>query len=83
VAVRHESTLVNFQSFCLLSQRHGVNRAWKGKWVTIVSEIWNHRNKVVFKGGLVDVEEIFSLAQLKGWLWIKFKLKRTPLSYSD
>jgi len=34
-------------------------------WVTIVSEIWNHRNKVVFKGGAVDAEEIFSLAQLK------------------
>jgi len=62
VAVRHESTLVNFQSFCLLSQRHGVNRAWKGMLVATVSEIWNHRNKVVFKGGLMDAEEIFSLA---------------------
>jgi len=51
-------------------------------WVTIVSEIWNHRNKVVFKGGL-DVEKIFSLTQLKSWLWIKFKLKRTTLTYSD
>jgi len=27
--------------------------------------IWNHRNKVVFKEGVVDHEEIFSLAQLK------------------
>jgi len=47
------------------------------------SEIWNHRNKVVFKGGFVDAEKIFSLAQLKGWLWLKFKFKRNTLSYLD
>jgi len=34
--------------------------------VAIVSEIWNHRNNAVFKGGVVDAEEIFSLTQLKG-----------------
>ena len=39
VVVRHESTFVNFQSYCLLSQRQGVNRVWKGMWVAIVSEI--------------------------------------------
>jgi len=33
VVVRHESTFVNFQSYCLLSQRKGVNRVWKGMWV--------------------------------------------------
>jgi len=62
VGVRHESTLANFQSFCLLGQRQSVNRAWKGLWVVIVSEIWNRKNKVVFKGGVVDANEIFSLA---------------------
>jgi len=77
VDVRHESPLVNFQSFCLLGHREGVNRAWKGMRVTIVLELWNHKNKVVFKDGLVDADEIFSLAQLKGWLWLKFKMKRT------
>jgi len=34
--------------------------------VAIVSEIWSHRNKAVFRGGVVDAEEIFSLTQLKG-----------------
>jgi len=62
VVVRHESTFVNFQSYCLLSQRKGVNRVWKWMWVTTVSEIRNLSNKVVFKGGLVDIEEIFCLA---------------------
>jgi len=39
-------------------------------------EIRNHRNKVIFKGGLVDAEKIFNLAQLKGWFYLKFKMKR-------
>jgi len=52
-------------------------------WVAIVSEIWNLRIKVVFKGGLMDAEEIFCLTQLKVWFWFKFKLKRTTFSYSD
>ena len=33
MVVQHESTSVNFQSYCLLSQRKGVNRVWKGMWV--------------------------------------------------
>jgi len=35
-------------------------------WVAIVSKIWKHRNKVVFRGWVVDAEKVFSLAQLKG-----------------
>jgi len=33
--------------------------------MVIVSEIWNYINKVVFKGGVVDTDKIFNLAQLK------------------
>ena len=62
VNVRHEDINIHFQCFHLLSQRQRVNRAWKVMWVAIMSKIWNHRNKVVFKGGVVDHEEIFSLA---------------------
>jgi len=27
---------------------------------------------VIFKGGIVNANEIFSLAQFKGWLWIMY-----------
>jgi len=66
VVVRHESILLHFQSFYLLSQKQSVNRVWKVMWVAIVSKIWNNKNKVVFKDGVVDVEKVFSLTQLKG-----------------
>jgi len=36
-------------------------------WVAIVMEIWNHISKIVFREGVVDVVEVFYLAQLKGW----------------
>jgi len=52
-------------------------------WIAIVLKVWSHKNKVVFKDGVVDADKIFSLAQLKGWLWAKYKIKRTFFSFSD
>ena len=66
MTVRHEDITSHFQSFYLMGHSNRVNSVWKGLWVHIVSEIWSHRNKVVFNGGVMDAEEIFSLAQLKG-----------------
>jgi len=83
VAVRHNAITIHFQSFHLVSQSQRANRTWKGIWVAIVSKIWRHRNNVVFKGGVVDYEEIFCSTQLKGWLWLKYKVTGTSFSYSD
>ena len=66
VTVRHEDIISHFQSFHLMGHNNRVNSVWKGMWVAILSEICSYRNKVVFIGRVVDVEEIFSLAQLKG-----------------
>jgi len=68
VTTRHESIPFNFLSFHLMGLMNCVNRVWKGMWVVIATEIWNHRNKVVFRGGVVDEVKVFYLAQLKGWL---------------
>jgi len=62
VPVRHNAITIHFQSFHLVSQSQRVNRAWKGIWVAIVSEIRKHKNNVVFKRGVVDHEEIFCSA---------------------
>lgn len=35
------------------------NKIWQGVWVGIVCMIWNHRNKIIFKQGKVDDEEVF------------------------
>jgi len=54
-----------------------------GALLAVVCEIWNHRNKVVFKNGRVDDVEIFYLAQMKGWLWVKNRTNRITLSIWD
>ena len=46
-----------------------------GIWVGFVSEIWNHRNKVVFENGRVDLVEVFTVAQRKTWSWVTVKEK--------
>jgi len=37
----------------------------------MVWEIWNHKNIISFRQGKVDEEEIISMTQLKGWVWLK------------
>ena len=46
-----------------------------GIWVGIVSEIWNHRNRVVFENGRVDLVEVFTVVQRKAWSWVTVKEK--------
>jgi len=68
--VRHESITIHFQSFDLACWRKSASMAWKWMWVAIVTELWNHRNKVI-----VDAKEIFMLAQLKGCVDSSISLK--------
>jgi len=37
----------------------------------------------VFRQEKVDVEEIFTLAQLNAWAWMKYKIGKVNFSYSD
>jgi len=83
VTIRYESIAIHIQSFHLTDHRNSVNKAWKGVWVAVVTGIWNLRNKVAFRGGVVDEEEVFCLAQLKGWEWFNHRITRTTFSYSD
>jgi len=33
----------------------------------IIWGIWSHRNGVIFKNAIIDMEEVFILAQTKAW----------------
>ena len=46
-------------------------------------EYMDHRNKIVFKKGQVDSEEMLHMAQLKIWLWLKYKMKSFLYSFSE
>jgi len=38
---------------------------------------------VIFKQNKVDTEEIFSLAQVNVWAWLKHKIPSVKYSYND
>ena len=38
---------------------------------------------MIFKQGVVDVEEIFHKAQVKSWLWLKHKVPSYSFSFVD
>ena len=71
--------LEQFYSICF--NKEG-NRLWKSLWVSIVWSIWKHRNRVTFIQAKVDAEEIFTMAQVQSWVWMKHKDKKVTFSFS-
>jgi len=71
----------NFIQFRLSQASVSVNDVWGAIWVGIVSEIWKHRNSVVFNGGVTDVLEVFALTQVNVWSWISAKSREVYFSY--
>jgi len=61
--VRHYSLQTNFLNFSLLCLNRNQNMVWKGMWAAIIVEVWNHRNKFVFKNGVMD----------KYFVWLNLK----------
>jgi len=55
--------VIIFLQFKLGRTSESVNDVWGAIWIVVVSEIWKHRNKVIFKGGVIDVSEIFALVR--------------------
>jgi len=51
--------------------------------MVVISEIWKHMNKVIFKGGVIDVSKMFALILLKVWFWVTSKVPSTRFFYSD
>jgi len=79
--VQHNVPLMHFENFCLPQVSNKQNLLWKGVWACVVRSIWEHRNSVVFKQGVVDAEETFLMAQLKSWQWLKHKGNRCSYSW--
>ncbi|XP_068466471.1 uncharacterized protein [Phaseolus vulgaris] len=65
--VFHNVPLLNFSQFRMSSAPTLMDEVWEGIWIVVVNEVWRHRNRVIFKGGGVDVLEAFTLVQLKTW----------------
>ncbi|XP_068475121.1 uncharacterized protein [Phaseolus vulgaris] len=76
LSVQHNALHNHFESFSLTHVSNKQEMVWKGIWASIVRSVWEHRNLVVFKQGVVDAEKMFQQAQLKSWLWMKYRVSR-------
>jgi len=83
LSVQHNALKNHFESFTLTQVSKKQDMDWKGIWAAIVWSVWEQRNLVVFKQGVVDVEEMFQQAQLKSWLWMKYRVHRFNYSFVD
>jgi len=79
----HNDPLSKFLQFRMCNASNLGNDVWATIWVGVVSEIWKHKNNVIFKRGVVDESELFALVQLKVWSWISSKTRFASFSYSD
>ncbi|XP_068492296.1 uncharacterized protein [Phaseolus vulgaris] len=81
--VFHNVPLLNFSQFRLSNESVSVNEVWGVIWIAVVNEIWKHRNRVIFRRGVIDVLEVFALVQLKAWAWVTSKSQDAIFSFSD
>ncbi|XP_068484829.1 uncharacterized protein [Phaseolus vulgaris] len=82
-SVIHKDPKSNFSQFRMSQASVSVNEVWSTIWVGIVSEIWKHRNSVIFNRGVADVSEVFALVQVKVWSWIYAKSRSAYFPYSS
>jgi len=83
LVVSHIEPKSNFDQFRMSLASETVNIVWNTIWVGVVSELWNHRNNLIFKRGVADASEVFSLVQVKVWLWVSLNFRSALFSFSD
>ena len=74
---------MHFLNFNISRADKRVNQMWGCVWVFVVVELWNHRNRKIFKNGKIDHIEIFTMVQLKVCSWMLSKIGGVGFSYSD
>jgi len=81
--VQHNDIKDHFVSFHIAQASSKQNLVLKGVWAAIVRCIWDQRNSILFRQGVVDAEEILQMAQLKSWLWMKHREYFLIYSFAD
>jgi len=71
--VSHNDLLLNFSQFRLCNASALASEMWGVIKIAMVSELWKHKNNVIFNGGVVDGLEVTALVQVKTWSWTTSK----------
>ena len=68
---------------CWIFSNSYSKNVWGAVWIAVVSELWKHKNNVIFNRCVTDVSEVFVLVQLKAWSLIIVKSHATLFFFSD
>jgi len=79
----HIELRFNFHQFRLNLPSETGLIVWNTIWVGVVSEIWSHRNRIIFKRGVADASEVFACVQVKVWSWVSTNSRLVSFSFSD
>ena len=82
-SIVHYDPEKHFVQFRLIKESEVVNNIWYWVWVEVVGELWKQMNKKIFRDGVTDHSEIFTMVQLKVWSWLTADVKLTCFSYFD
>ena len=69
-SLNHSDSRIHFQQFRLCNAFETVNAVWRTIWIVVVSKILSLKNKIFFKGGVVDVSTCWRwLLPLQDCVW--------------
>jgi len=80
-SVVHHTSVSHFLQFNIHEAPTSIHLILGSVWIAVVSEILRHRNKQIFKGGVIDHSKIFSMAQLKAWSLVTSKVPYACFSF--
>lgn len=83
LTTQHSQTLQHFDQFYMFDLNIKGNKFWKAMWMIRIKSIWEHRNSIKFRNRRRNDEEIFEIARLKAWTWLRNKISKTIISYSN
>ena len=81
--VIHSDPVSNFIHFGMCNASSQVIEFWGAIWIGVVSEIWNHKNNVIFNRGKADVSKVLVMVQVKVWSWLYSKSRFRMFSFSN
>jgi len=59
VLVAPQDSYSHLLQFNICNAYESVNLVLESVWMVVVRKIWCHRNKIIFKGGVVDHSDFF------------------------
>ncbi|KAH1246201.1 hypothetical protein GmHk_06G016328 [Glycine max] len=54
------------------------NKMWKSVWCAWVWALWCHRNNIIFKQQIIDLDSVVGNIKYKSWIWLKANVLLVP-----